>query len=126
MKLPLNDLQLCVFLGICGVASVIAVVAASRVRKFVREHEPALVLRFGFAPRRPFLSLKSGLDRDLGEEQLFRWLRGGGAKELIEKHPHFLTRWKWYRCAGLASSILICVWLVVCVWRLAEGGLNAG
>lgn len=126
MKLPLDDLQLVAFLGICVVASVVAWVAASRVREFVRDHEPKLALRFAFAPRRSFLSLQSGSDRDLGEEQLFRWLRGGGAMELIKKHPQFLTRWKWYRRAGWASSILICLWLVVIVWRLTQGGLNAG
>jgi hypothetical protein len=126
MKLPLDDLQLFVFLGICMVSYVAACVTAARVREFVRDQEPKLALRFDFAPRRSFLSLQNAPDYGLGEDQLFRWLRGGGAVELIGKPPHFLTRWKWYRRAGWVSSILICLWLVVFVWRFTQGGLNAG
>jgi hypothetical protein len=126
MKLLLDDLHLVIFLGICMVASIVAWVAAASVREFVREHEPKLALQFAFAPRRSFLSLQSGRDRDSGQDQFFRWLGGGGAMELIEKHPHFLMRWKWYRRAGFAQSILICLWLVVCAWRLTQGGLNVG
>jgi hypothetical protein len=125
MKLPLNDLHLFVLLGLCGVTTLIAAVAAARVRAFVRAHEPELVLRFGIAPRRPFLSLQCVPDRDLGQELLFSWLHAGGVKELSQKHPHFLACWKSYRYAGLVSSVLICLWLVVGVWYLAQRGLYA-
>jgi hypothetical protein len=122
MKLPLDDFQLAVSLGICFVASVVATVAAVRVREFVRELEPKLASRFSFAPRRPFLSLQSAPDRDLGEEHLFQWLRSGGAIELIEKHPNFSALWNWYLSTRLVSFILICLWIVVGVWRLVQGG----
>lgn len=126
MKMLLDDLHLITLLGICVVTSVFTVVAAARVREFVRQHEPTLTSRFDFAPRRPFLSLKSGPDRDLGEEHLFRWLHGGGAMELIEMHPNFSVRWKRYRRAWLASCTLICLWLVLVVSRFAQVGLNVG
>ena len=126
MNLPLDDLHLFSLLGICMLALVVTTAAAASVRECVREHEPKLASRFAFAPRRPFLSLQTGPDRDLGEEQLFRWLCGGGATGLIEKHPSFSARWKWYRRAQLASSILICLWLVAIVLRFAQGSLNAG
>src|SRR5690349_2044826 len=97
MKLPLDDLQLAVFLGICFASSAVAALAAVGVREFVREFEPRLVSRFAIAPRRPFLSFQSAPERDLGEEHFFRWLNGGGALELIERQPNFSARWKWYR-----------------------------
>jgi hypothetical protein len=126
MKLQLNDLQLVVFLGICSVAWVFTMIAAASVRQFVREHEPELASRFAFASRRRFLSLQTSPDRDPGEEDLFQWLQGGGATDLIERHPNFSVHWKRYRRAVMASSILISLWLVVSVWHLAQGGLNVG
>jgi hypothetical protein len=121
LRLPLDDPQLFALLGVCIVASIAVAVATASVREFVRKHEPKLTSRFSFAPRRPFLSLQTGPDRDLGEEDLFRWLRGGGAIELIERHPHFSLRWKWYRYTRLLSSVLICLWLVAGAIRLAQG-----
>lgn len=126
MNIPLDDLHLFVLLGICMLAVVVTAIAAASIRQWVREHEPKLASRFAFAPRRPFLSLQIGSDRDLGGEQLFRWLRDGGATELIEKHPGFSARWKWYRRAKLAGSFLICLWLVAILLRLAQGSRYAG
>lgn len=125
MSIPLDDFHLVSLLGICMVAVVVTAIAAASIRQWVREHEPNLALRFAFAPRRLFLSLQSGADRDLGDEQLFRWLRGGGATELIEKHPGFSALWKWYRRSKLASSVLICLWLTAIFLRLAQGSLYA-
>ena len=126
MNLALDDLHLLSFLGICMLAVVVAAITAARVREWVREHEPTLASRFAFAPRRPFFSFQIGPDRDLGEEQLFRWLRTGGATELIEKHPGFSALWKWYWRAQLAGVILICLWLVAMLLRFIQGGVYAG
>jgi hypothetical protein len=126
MTLPLDDAHLFALLGACLVASGLAALASSSVREFVRDHEPKLVSRFSFAPRRPFLSLQTGPDRDRGEEQLFRWLRAGGAIELTEKYPRFSSRWKRYQLARLASIVLICLWLVAFMLRIVEGGSIAG
>ena len=126
MRIPLDDLHLFSLLGICVLAVVLTAIAAASIRQWVREHEPKLVSRFAFAPRRPFLSLQTGPDHDPGEEELFRWLRDGGATELIGKHPGFSARWKWYQCAKLAGSVLICLWLVAILLRLAQANLYAG
>lgn len=126
MSIHLDDLHLLSLLGICMVAVVVTAIAAASVRQWVREHEPKLASRFAFAPRRPFLSFQSGPDRDFGDQQLFRWLHGGGATELIERHPGFSARWKWYRHSKWVGSILICLWLMGILLRLAQGSLYAG
>lgn len=126
MRILVDDLHLFSLSGVCALAVVVLAIAAAGIRQWMREHEPKLVLRFAFAPRRPFLSLHPGSDRDLGDEQLFQWLRDGGATELMEKHPHFSVRWTWYRRAERAVSILVCLWLMAVLLNLVQGLVYAG
>jgi hypothetical protein len=120
MQQLLTDLHLAIFLAVCIAASFVVVIARACIREFVRKHESEVSSRFDFATRPPFLSWKSGPDEDPGEAQMFRWLKAGGAREVMQRHSNFAPLWRWYRSSEVATVALVSLWLPLIVWHIAQ------
>ena len=116
MARMLTDSHLFALLGACFAASVAMFVARVRVMAFVQTHDIEVSARFEFAPRPAFFSWKSRPEVDPGEDQLFRWLKNGGANEVVARHPKFELIWKWYGRLQVAAIVLISVWLPAAIW----------